>query len=242
MVQEHVDYHFNEETNYGEGSTEKLIMEVHVAGGYKDSKGTSKDITNFLMKLLRKIASETYFFMKVQIKTCLVSGLNDVAGVHQDIASDLSTISSTKRGSSRSEPRSSPIIRGMAMDVKTGEVSLIQRVHPSLIGPQAVLRRARLWSSSQGTHHLLPVHNHREEKITIDAFSFRAFEGIDTIMSLPDQVMLECCSTSPECEGPDFCELIRETCKYLLDYGVDDVFGVEMRSLVYKHKACSEWA
>jgi hypothetical protein len=242
MVQEHVDYHFNEETNYGEGSTEKLIMEVHVAGGYKDSKGTSKDITNFLMKLLRKIASETYFFMKVQIKTCLVSGLNDVAGVHQDIASDLSTISSTKRGSSRSEPRSSPIIRGMAMDVKTGEVSLIQRVHPSLIGPQAVLRRARLWSSSQGTHHLLPVHNHREEEITIDAFSFRAFEGIDTIMSLPDQVMLECCSTSPECEGPDFCELIRETCKYLLDYGVDDVFGVEMRSLVYKHKACSEWA
>ena len=96
MVQEHVDYHFNEETNYGEGSTEKLIMEVHVAGGYKDSKGTSKDITNFLTKLLRKIASETYFFMKVHIKTCLVSGLNDVAGVHQDIARDLSTISSSR--------------------------------------------------------------------------------------------------------------------------------------------------
>jgi hypothetical protein len=233
MVQEHVDYHFNEERmDYG-ATDEKLLMEVHMAGGYNDTKGTSSGITNFLLTLLRKIAKETNFFMKVQIKTCIVSSLNDTVA-NKEAASHLPLIST-------SESKPSPVVRGLAINVSTGKVSLLQKVHPALVGPAPILRRSRLWNSSPCTEHLLPIHHYRREEIVIDAFTFRAFEGMEMIMKLPDNLLLQCCSTSPECEGPDYCEHVRETCHYLLDVGVDDVFGVEMKNLEYKHKKCSEW-
>lgn len=232
MFQEHVDYHFNEENMVV--SNERFLMEVHIAGGYNDSKGTSSRITDFLMLLLRKISRETESFMKIQINTCLVSGLNDTIA-NKEATFDLSLIS-TKGSSSPS-----PIVRGLAMDVCTGKISVLQRVHQDLVGPQPILRRVRLWTSSPCTERLFQVHNHTKEEIIIKPFTFEPFEGMEMMISLPDDIMLDYCSTSPECEGPDFCDQIRETCEYLMNVGVDDVFGAEMKTLKYGHKQCSEW-
>ena len=234
MVQEHVDYHFNLDDD--SANNEKLKMEVHVVGGYNDSNGTSTDTTDFLFHLLRQIALETQFFMKVQLKTCIVSGLNDTV-VHKEAKGLYTPLLNDKddaHAHAHLNPKSSPIVRGLALDTNTGNVSLLQTVDPELLGPQRHLRRVRLWSSSPCAKALLLIHHYRKEEITIKAFAFQEFEGLEMLMNLTDDVMLEYSSTSPDCEGPDFCNQLRETCQFLLDYSVDDVFGVEMNTLVYK--------
>ncbi len=62
------------------------------------------------------------------------------------------------------------------------------------------------------------------------------------LTNLPDDVTLEYSSTSPECEVPDFCRHLIESCRLLMDLSVVGVFGVEMNGLnKNNNKGCGDW-
>jgi hypothetical protein len=217
MVQEHIDYHDNISNDA------RVIMEVHIVGGYNDTKGNSSEITESVFCLLRDLASELKSTMEVQIKTCIVSGLNDSMTY------------------SKSLLQPSPMVRGMAMDVASGHITLLQYVHSTLLGPEPTLRRVRLWSTSPNAGDLLTVHSPRGEQISIAEFTFHAFEDIDVFLSLPDDVLLEYSSTSPECEGENFCDELRAACRFVRDVKAEDCF-FGRKSVVYDYvgKGC-DW-
>ena len=200
-------------------------------GGYVDKKNTSSEITTHIIRLLSSISTERAPKMKMRLLTCIVTSLNDKAFL---LGGDGSSSSSNRRSSR-------PIACGMSLNVRTGEAKPIRRVEKSLRGPVATLRHVRLYSSSPNTGDLLTVHTAEEEGLIISPFEFSPHQNIELMLSLSDEILLKCCSTSPECEDDDFCEQIRENCRFLRDVAVEDVFGKDRNdSIIYRWKA-GEW-
>lgn len=207
-VQEHLEYH---DIRNAIGGTSPLCMEVHVVGGYNDVDGTSSEITNALFTLLEKISFELISRVVFVIKTCVVCGLNDCISYGIDCSKDASV--------------PSPIMRGLAMDVNSGRTVMIQQVDKILLGPEPILRRARLWCNDSDEACLNIVHRHGHDLISIEPFEVKAFPNIEVLLDLPDKVLLMQISTSPECEAEEYCSQFRNTAKFLMSTTTEDIFG-----------------
>ena len=112
----------------------------------------------------------------------------------------------------------------MALDASSGKTHLLHTVHPSLLGPAPTLRRVRLWSAPPDGHPLSLVHTHRHDQLRISPFRYEAFPALAWFLSLPDDVLLEHCSTSPDCEHDGFCQSVRESFRFMRDVPVETVF------------------
>jgi hypothetical protein len=109
---------------------------------------------------------------------------------------------------------SSPLARGLAMNMADGSIFLA-RCDASVAGPCRTLRSARTFSSSP-PRQLSCIHTqHSRGTITIEAFSYQAFAELDSLLNLPDELLLQCCSTSPRVEEDDFCNDLRATLQLL---------------------------
>lgn len=197
--------------HHGELSLDAIDMDIHLVGGYDDGEGTSLAITEHLLHLLGQISTEEKDDITMTLKTCAVSGLND-SGF------------------------GAPIGRGLAMDTATGTVYLAS-VDDTVAGPAPTLRAARLWSTAPRTK-LSVVHTQfsRDSIISIEPFEFSTFKTLDAILSLPDHIMLQYTSTSPDVEEDDFCHRVRTTLRYIRSHQPEDVFGPEMNQPVqYSH-------
>jgi hypothetical protein len=210
-------------------------MEVHMIGGYDDDQNTSSEITHELISSLVKLALEWRDVLKMTLGTCIVGRLN----------TEIKHVTQTSRGGGggtiRTSSFSSPIVRGMVMDVRSswGRIHLLtQHVDRSLVGPEPILRHARLWSSAPEAKDIMVVHDYDQERVIVRPFTFHAFHGMENLLKLPDHLLLQCTSTSPECEADDFCNGIREVCRYLMKTRVEDVFGPEncRKSLVFNYE------
>ena len=224
MIQKHVNYHKKTwSTSIGDGDQSKLSrkdrvsMEVHVIGGFNDKDGTSIGITDFIFSRLEAFSKELKTKIRFQLKTCIVSGLNDVMTYEK-----------------ASESKSAPIVRGMTLDVCSGKIKLLHSVHSDLFGPEPILRRARLWTANND-NSLQLVHDAREDRVIIKPFKFTVFAGMENIPELPDPIMLQYTSTSPDCEADGYCDDVREVIRFLLSAKEEDFFSSQGKALKYQY-------
>jgi protein N-terminal asparagine amidohydrolase len=202
MVQQHRGHHFANNTS------NKVQLSVHTMGGFEDSSGSSRSISNWLIHLLADIAEEERVWLRMTLLNCAITSMNDTG-------------------------HCSPIGRGLALNVRTGKVFLA-RCDEDVAGPHPALRSARLWSRS-ATPKLSLIHYERSNNISVEPFLYSAFQGIDTLLSLSDNVLVKCTSTSPHCEEDDFCTSLRSTLKMVRDVPYSRVFGDRGdRPLTYK--------
>jgi len=178
-------------------STE-VRLSVHIVGGFDDSNASSKKISNWLINLLADIAEAERDWLHMTLRDCAISSLNDSG-------------------------RYSPIGRGLAMNVHTGHVFLA-KCDSYIAGPRPTLRAARLWSRAT-TPELSLIHDERSTCLQIEPFTYSSFEGLNKLLSFPDDLLLHYASTSPDCEEEGFCRSLRSTLTLVRDVPCHRVFG-----------------
>ena len=203
MIQEH-KRHYGQSMNCGSCTDEEkkeenksgdIQMDIHIVGGFEDDKGASRETSNFLVYLLARIASEERNLIRMTLKTCAITSMND-------------------------NGYSCPIGRGMGIDLRTGQAFLAQ-VHSTAAGPCQDLRSVRLWTSPK---RLNVIHTAHSDNIIISPFCFQRFQEVDMLLALDDEVLIECTSTSPEVEEDDFCDNVRTSLRYLSNHQWYQVF------------------
>jgi hypothetical protein len=252
MIQEHIDYH--QRDNSGKRSRRKrpkfmeeekksddclvpndgkkgcggqqITIDIHVMGGFNDIDSSSSNITEWLIRLLARMAQEfkdERASVQMVVKTLVVSSSNNEL---DDRNND------------------SPIGRGFGIDLKTGEVFLTgNQDDPTSSGPVPVLRSVRLWSrccSGNETdglqpHKLSVVHTIKDVEdvwellgveendgvreefglFWVQPFRFRSISDVDALLGLPDELLLQYTSTSPDVEEAGFCNDVRASMEFL---------------------------
>uniref|UniRef100_A0A7S1GRA7 Protein N-terminal asparagine amidohydrolase n=1 Tax=Cyclophora tenuis TaxID=216820 RepID=A0A7S1GRA7_CYCTE len=201
MVRYHLDFaavEHRDEKKTEHSSPGKLVVEVHVVGGFEDADGTSRNISTFLISLLDRIAYEESDSIRLVLKTCAISSMND-------------------------NGHGCPIGRGLGINCISGDVFLAKVAH-QMRGPAVELRSARIWSNS-GVKQLSLVHEPFYNSISIDPFHFEPPSCAGTLLSLSDKMLLKLTSTSPEVEEDDFCDGIRSTLRFMSGVRTSDIFG-----------------
>lgn len=201
MVLEHLAHHtqngFQEEKKEEmELSNDRVQLQLHIVGGFEDADGTSPRITNWILRLFAQLAHDFKESMKMTLQTCAVSSLND-------------------------NGYSNPIARGLAIDTRSGKVFLTKVDH-SVTGPVTELRALRVWSERNS---LSIIHAASSHGIQIEAFSFAPLPEMKQLLQLPDELLLQLTSTSPDVEEEGFCDAVRSTVRFLLEVPCSKVFG-----------------
>ena len=191
MVETHKEHH-------GELSLDAINMDLHIVGGYSDPDGSSLAITEHLIKLFGQISIEEKNDINMNLKTCVVSSLND-------------------------DGFCAPIGRGVALDTASGDVFLAA-VDKSVAGPARALRAARLWSNAPRTK-LAIAHTQFCDDLIVGPFEFSPFKTLSTLLRLPDGILLQYTSTSPDVEDDEFCSRVRSTLRFIRDNSPEDFFG-----------------
>jgi len=184
---------------------DKIQVEVHIAGGFLDNKGRSQDLSNWLLHSLAELAAVYAPVIHVTLRTCLTSMLN-----HDPI-------------------HSAPKARGLACRLESGRVFLARCSDDmSCMGPDPVLRLARLWSRTPQPQLILvngpliatnPETNSNtyvQSFFKIPPFAFSSNSDIPWLLSLDDVELLKNSSTSPNCEEGDYCDSVRQALGLLL--------------------------
>lgn len=223
MVEEHIWHHREraggeeKKSELSYASDNMVKLDVHIMGGFNDRDSTSQEISAWFMDLLARIAQEKSHIMKITLKTCAITAMND-------------------------NGFECPIGRGFGIDTRSGDVFLA-KVEEEVAGPEVTLRSIRLFASSVDKR-LSVIHSSRSDAVTILPFIFNSFGSIDKLLKLPDNVLLRYTSTSPHSEEADFCSCIRSSLKYLRDMNCTEVFGPQVdRTLVYRRLGHSnQWS
>ena len=217
ILAEHESYHtqpcVDEEKNNKEESGKcKITMDIHILGGFEDE--SSRDISNWLLRLLGDLSMEYETIISMRLQTCVVSSMND-------------------------NGRGSPLGRGLAMNLKTGTVFLA-KVDASVAGPMPVLRAARLWSGTCGKR-LTVIHSPLNQSFSIPAFSYTSMPDLNTLLQLPDDILLQYTSTSPHVEEQDFCSSVRSTLTFMNTVKCESVFSSPRPLLFTRVGLSNQW-
>lgn len=246
MFEEHVKFHHSpldpsSSSSSSFGSNEPaLVMDIHLVGGYCDKEHTSIKITKHLFEMIVSLATKYSQTITMNLETCVVSSLNDATSmVHgTTVATRITTphATSTTYTTTKNDIPSRPIARGMALHIASGTVQLLEKIDPAHLGPGHTLRQVRLFSP-QADSSLFIVHNPFYDQIRISPFRWGQDiqAHILTLLQLPDHLLLQYMSTSPECEDDDFCETMRNSLIFMRDVSHESVFGKEgkRKSLVF---------
>lgn len=262
IFKKHLSFHQNNISNSSKSvnNNKRITMELHIVGGYNNNSSkhhTSIEMTTQLLLLLNSIAIQYQSVMDCILKTCIVSPLNDIVS-YTTTGRTSTSVSSSLTIVTENQITPSPIVRGLAINVHTGVIQLINKVHSCLRGPESTLRRIRLWSSSS-THRnqiqqhsfnsLMEIHSYSQERIFILPFEFKPFNGLKYLSQLPDEDLLSWCSTSPDVEDDDFCNSLRESFQFLMNVSVNSVFeykdndgnGMKRKPLIYEYDGHNVW-
>jgi hypothetical protein len=223
MLEEHIIHHssvshsakFEEEKKADNSIIQdnRIQLDIHLVGGFDDDNFTSRKISVWLMNLLSQLAEEEKDTVKMTLKTCAISSMND-------------------------NGQSCPIGRGLGVDLRTGE-AFLAKVDTEVAGPAPELRSVRLWSHSPSPQ-LSVIHTATSNSMCIHAFSYQVFPELDQLVSMPDHLMLRYTSTSPDVEELDFCNSVRSTLRFLRDVKPSRVFGPSVdQSLIFRRAGAS---
>lgn len=212
---------------------ENITIDVHVMGGFDDIDSSSSSITDWLLRLLARMAKEfkdQRIGVQMVVKTLVVSSSNNKVDERNNDC---------------------PIGRGLGIDLQTGKVFLSDTLDDSYNnGPVSVLRSVRLWSrccpsgEASQSHRLSVVHTTKDvdnlwtsfgydedddirkeySLFWVQPFRFRSIPDADVLLGLPDNILLQYTSTSPDVEEAGFCEDVRASMSFL-KYQCDTLNG-----------------
>ena len=185
-----------------DGDTNLMELDVHIMGGFEDRDGTSRNISNWLLRVLADISTEEKHRMVTTLRTCAISSIND-------------------------DGHGGPIGRGLGIRLRTGDVFLAS-CDPAAAGPDSVLRSLRLWSNDNGQPQLEVIHDEGLNMLKVSPFYFAPFPELNSLLKLSDRRLLKHTSTSPECEDDDFCPRLRRALVFLRDVPAERIFGMEL--------------
>jgi len=202
----------------------KIDMELHLVGGFLDNEGSSQELSNHLITLFHELSAKYQDTVRMTIGTALISCMNN--------GECLSTLD-------RDSYVAAPIGRGMGICARTGKIFLLEELKER--GPVPELRAARLFSSSS-TNTLSVIHTPEESSFCIQPFEYQSVPCTDSLLNLPDEVLLQYTSTSPECESSNFCNSLRETLQFMNQHSAQDIFGLKCnRALYFERNKNHQW-
>ncbi len=201
---------------------EDVTIDIHIMGGFDDSDSSSSSITDWLLRLLARMAKEfkdQSVRVQMVMKTLVVSSSNNTVDNRNN---------------------NCPIGRGLGVDLRTGDVFLTDAQEDSSSnGPVSVLRSVRLWSrcctGDAQSHRLSVVHTTKNVDnlwssfgydsnddirkeyclFWVQPFRFRSIPDADVLLGLPDELLLQYTSTSPDVEEAGFCKDVRASMAFL---------------------------
>ncbi|XP_043945112.1 protein N-terminal asparagine amidohydrolase isoform X3 [Protopterus annectens] len=172
----------------------------------------SDDATTCHLAVLRHTEAFGKQQEDVHLKTFCVTELNDVVknGIHW------------------------PIIYGIGVDVKTGEI--FNASFPDR-GPDEVLRSVR---TSEG-RLMEKIYDSESRQVQIEPFCWYPYRHVEELLAQSDEVLLQCLSTSPLVEPPHFISHIKKMLMFLRDHPCPSVFFPEGKPRVYKRNSEGLW-
>jgi Protein N-terminal asparagine amidohydrolase len=178
-----------------------IHMELHIAGGYLDKDGTSQSLSTSLVHSFSKLADKYQDKLRISLSTAAISSMNSCCHDH------------------------GPKSRGLALNLHTGKVTPVTTAVPSeLDGPALEVRSARMWRD-HANPELAVIHTaSKNGMITIDPFQYQPKPQLDALLKVPDPVLLQVTSTSPEHESERFCNDLRRTLSFVNTVPADQVF------------------
>ncbi len=91
IIQTHLEYHNIHTDNSSKSQSSKIVMEVHIVGGYNDSKNTSIELTDHVLTFLDLVSARNCNVMECILQTCIISSLNDMTSYEEIPTSSLSS-------------------------------------------------------------------------------------------------------------------------------------------------------
>ncbi|KAM6249760.1 protein N-terminal asparagine amidohydrolase isoform 2-T2 [Porphyrio hochstetteri] len=155
-------------------------LEVHLVGGFNDDRQLSQKLTNQLLRAFDLQPDD------VHLVTFCVTELND----------------------REEEDIHFPIVYGIAVNVKTGEI--FPATFP-VKGPDEDLRSAHVLTGATLTN----IYDAEVEQLHIGPYFWRPFPHVDFWLEQDDEQILQNLSTSPLAEPPHFVSHIRSTLTFL---------------------------
>jgi hypothetical protein len=197
-----------------------LGLDVHVLGGFVDEQGSSRDLTDWLIRTIAHVVSEEGHQMTVTLKTAAVTSMN------------------------HSHSRA-PVGRGLALDLRKG-TTFLAACAATAVGPDPIIRSLRFWSSdatAKNRLHVIHEPSSCGSEIRIAPFRYSAPRRVlDWLLSLSDAELLRCTSTSPDCEEADFCVTLRASLRHLRTVPDTHVFGPHAnRVRIYRRDERNVW-
>ncbi|KAF4080110.1 hypothetical protein AMELA_G00166710 [Ameiurus melas] len=181
-------------------------LELHLVGGFEDDNKTSHNLSREILAEFQKQKEE------IHLETCCITDMNDVVtdGIHR------------------------PIIYGIGVNVKTGEV--FPAVFPHR-GPAADLRSARSFTGGQ----IANVYDSSKEQLKIGPCRWPPSMDIAFWLDEDDETILQCLSTSPYAEPPHFVQHIKSTIRFLLEHPNPDALFPGSQPQLFQRSEQGEW-
>ncbi|CAG5129023.1 unnamed protein product [Candidula unifasciata] len=160
-------------------------LEFHLVGGFSDERRNSHEVADKVFMALYQCGQD------IHLVTACILNLNTVY---------------------RFANIPFPIIYGLAVDVKTGE--LFRATFPDK-GPDLFLRSARHFTG--GKENIVIYDPHKSE-LVIGPFHYDILPDVDIYLTLPDHLIRKYLSTSPEQEPDGFEDSIRAALIQIRDF------------------------
>ncbi|CAN9509844.1 unnamed protein product [Ophioblennius macclurei] len=181
-------------------------LELHLVGGFNDESKISHKLSLNILAAFHKQEED------IHLETCCVTEMNDVV------------IDGTHR----------PIIYGIGVNVKTGEVFPASFTHK---GPAEMLRSARTFTGGE----MAEIYDSSRGLVRIGPCSWTPNPDLARWLSQSDAKILKFLSTSPSAEPPHFVQHIKSTIQFLLDHPHPDGLFPGGQPLLYRRTERGDW-
>ncbi|XP_060774888.1 protein N-terminal asparagine amidohydrolase [Neoarius graeffei] len=181
-------------------------LELHLIGGFDDDNKTSHNLSREILVAFQKQKEE------IHLETCCITDMNDVVtdGIHR------------------------PIIYGIGVNVKTGEVFPAAFPHK---GPAEDLRSARSFTGGQ----IANVYDSSKEQLKICPCRWPPSTDLAFWLDQDDETILQYLSTSPYAEPPHFVQHIKSTIRFLLEHPNTGALFPGNQPQLFQRSAQGEW-
>ncbi|XP_053392624.1 protein N-terminal asparagine amidohydrolase-like isoform X3 [Mercenaria mercenaria] len=128
-----------------------------------------------------------------------------------------------------------PVIYGLAVIVQTGEI------FPAKFqdrGPEQPLRSARHFT---GSEEVINIYDNRKKQLVIGPFDYSTMDEIDLLCRLPDPIIREHLSTSPEQEPKHFEASVRAALVQIRDFPDPLKSVFKGKGIYFKKEADGRW-
>nr|CAB3264466.1 protein N-terminal asparagine amidohydrolase [Phallusia mammillata] len=181
-------------TNPELANCQERQLELHLVGGFNDDRQLSEDLSISLLNEFHRLEVEFCSQLQIHLQTFCCSSMNTTT-----VACENDLIES-------------PVIFGLGVNISSGHLFPLV-FHENARQPGKVIRGVRTF---HGHAKMVNMYRWETNTVVIKPFTYEPFPNAAKWLELPDSIIKEHMSTSPEVEPPDFVAHIRDSLQYIL--------------------------